>query len=153
MNLGLLPVRPAVAARLPDAIADQQNAGKQRRHPNGFGSREAVLSAISRLESVLGEEITALAKPAAADLSSTNNKKSHLLVDLNSALQTLRPSDVDHSIVSGLMQLREKLADNMSVLRMHMEAAKEISSVLSESVLNSQSDGTYTRVSTSRRPR
>jgi len=132
----------------PTKVLDQQ-----ARNMMGFGSRDAVLSAISRLEDVLGEEIETLAKPASANLLSTNNKKSHLLVDLNSALQTLRPRDVDPSIVSGLTRLRQKIAANMSVLRMHMEAAKEISSILSDSVLSAQSDGTYTRISTSRRLR
>jgi hypothetical protein len=105
---------------------------------------EMLIRAIERLEEVVEAETAALRKRASIDLKEFNNRKSQGLLDLSKALRSFPNAQGDPLIVNLLVPLRAKLDDNCAVLKMHLDAVREISSVVAEVIRDSESDGTYT---------
>lgn len=115
------------------------------------GAKAFVLSAIDRIEAVVLEETEALRNSANYDLASSNNRKSHSIVDFNNAIRNLAKSDIDPELVDRLESMRQRLRENHHVIRLHLEAAKEISALLSDAMQDAESDGTYSRYTNSAR--
>ena len=109
------------------------------------GARAVVLSVIQRIEGYLDEETAALDKLMSFDFKASNDRKSQGLLDLNQALRRLPGSDVNADLKNRLTNFREKLALNLRKIRLHLNAVKEISAMLSEAIQSAESDGTYTR--------
>lgn len=135
---------PSIAAVVP---ANGRRAAPQMRpaatHPEA--SRALVLSVIKRIESYLEEETTALQTSLDFDFKASNDRKSQGLVDLNQALRRLPKSDLDADLKARLEVFRKKLAANLKIIRLHLDAVKEIASILSDAIQDAESDGTYTR--------
>jgi len=49
------------------------------------------------------------------------------------------------SLMQRLATLREKLDANSAILKLHLEAVREISAVMAEAIRDVESDGTYSR--------
>ena len=113
--------------------------------PHPDASRALVLSVIKRIEGYLEEETAALQKSLDFDFKASNDRKSQGLVDLNQALRRLPKSDVNADLKARLETFRKKLAGNLRVIRLHLDAVKEIASILSDAIQSAESDGTYTR--------
>jgi len=113
--------------------------------PHPDASRALVLSVIKRIEGYLEEETAALQKSLDFDFKASNDRKSQGLVDLNQALRRLAKSDLNADLKTRLEAFRKKLAVNLRVIRLHLDAVKEIASILSDAIQNAESDGTYTR--------
>lgn len=132
--------RPAVAGlsgfRAPGMIA---GAGEH------VSVRSYAIEAVERIESLIREETGALNSSAAFDLAGSNNRKSHSILDFNTAMSRLRPSDIDEEFRGRLAHLRLSLSENMALLKLHLTAAQEISALLSRTAQNADSDGTYSR--------
>jgi hypothetical protein len=116
------------------------NGGQQ-----GGSAKVFILSAIDRIEAVVIEETQALRTSMTYDLERSNNRKSHSIVDFNNAVRNLTKSDLDSEIVRRLEVMRRHLRENHTVIQLHLEAAKEISALLSEAMQDAESDGTYSR--------
>jgi flagellar biosynthesis/type III secretory pathway chaperone len=101
--------------------------------------------AIQRLEEVVDQETAALRTRAAIDLREFNNRKSQGLLDLNKALRVIDNLAADRGVAARLAQLRAKLDTNRAVLKMHLEAVREISTIVADTIRNADSDGTYSR--------
>jgi len=99
--------------------------------------------AIERLEEVVEQETAALKSRAAVDLNDFNNRKSHGLLELNRALRGLDGSTRDKGALARLASLRAKLEANQAVLKMHLEAVREVAGVLADAIRDAESDGTY----------
>ena len=82
--------------------------------------------AIERLEEVVDQETTALRSRAAIDLKDFNNRKSQGLLELNRALRGF-----------------DKLDVNRAVLKTHLEAVREVATILADAIRDAESDGTY----------
>lgn len=115
------------------------------------GAKAFVLSAIDRIEAVVLEETDALRRSTNYDLASSNNRKSHSIVDFNNAVRKLQKSDIDQELIDRLEAMRQHLRENHYVIKLHLEAIKEISALLSDAMRDAESDGTYSRYSTSAR--
>ena len=102
-----------------------------------------VLTVIGRIEGHLDEETAALSSGLTFDLGSSNNRKSQGLVDLNCAVRVLSKIERGEELQKRLSALREKLDRNLRVVRLHLNAVKEISDVLSDAIQSVESDGTY----------
>lgn len=102
-----------------------------------------ALTVIGRIEGYLDEETTALSSGLTLDLGSSNNRKSQGLVDLNCAVRVLSKIERGEELQTRLSALRERLDRNLRVVRLHLNAVKEISDVLSEAIQSAESDGTY----------
>ncbi len=141
------PQTPAVTAVRGGSVA--QNGRRNPRPRPGVHDPEAartlVTSVIQRIEECLDEETIALDKSPNFDLKASNDRKSQGLVDLNQAMRRLKSTDVNEDLQMRLQMFRNKLAINLRKIRLHLEAVKEITAVLSDAIQNAESDGTYTR--------
>jgi len=101
--------------------------------------------AIQRLEEIVDQETAALRTRATIDLKEFNNRKSQGLLDLNKALRVIDNVAADRGIATRLGQLRAKLDINRAVLKMHLEAVREISTIVADTIRDADSDGTYSQ--------
>jgi len=108
-------------------------------------ARAVVFSVITCIEGYLDDETAALNSTHAFDFKTSNDRKSQGLLDLSQALRRLQQSDINDDLKLRLVSFREKLAINLRKIRLHLDAVKEIASVLSEAIQNAESDGTYSR--------
>lgn len=141
------PATPAGAAHIAGAgIGGRRGPAHQRPSGHEVGTARAVVFAvIRRIEDYLDEETTALDRSLDFDLKASNDRKSQGLVDLNQAMRHLRSSDIDEDLEQRLRTFRSKLAINLRKIRLHLDAVKEITAMLSDAIQSADSDGTYTR--------
>ena len=102
--------------------------------------------AIERLEEIVEQETAALRSHAKIDLKDFNNRKSHGLLELSQAMRLLDGVAVDPAILTRLGTLRTRLETNRAVLKMHLDAVREISTIVADAIRDAESDGTYSRV-------
>jgi hypothetical protein len=100
-------------------------------------------SAIDRLEEVIDQETAALQKRTSVDLNDFNDRKSHGLVELTRAMRFFEVTPPEPHLITALTSLRSKLEINRAVLATHLEAVREVSTVISDAMQNADSDGTY----------
>jgi hypothetical protein len=117
--------------------------GDAREREAGAAPTDACLRAIERVEQVIDSETAALRRNDAIDLADFNRRKSHGLLELTRGMRGLDGSEARQAIEARLRPLREKLAENGAVLRRHLDAVQEISSVLARTIRDGESDGTY----------
>jgi hypothetical protein len=106
-------------------------------------AHHALDRAIQRLEEVVDQETAALRTRAGIDLKEFNNRKSQGLLDLNKALRLFDNAATDKTIAGRLASLRAKLDTNRAVLEMHLEAVREIATIVADAIRDAESDGTY----------
>jgi hypothetical protein len=137
-------VPKAVPARA-DGLADPALRGTAGARPVEGGPPVHGLfeRAIERLEEVVVQETQALRSRAAIDLRDFNNRKSQGLLELNRALRGLDGIANDKSALAGLSGLRTKLDANRAALKTHLEAVREVATVLADAIQDAESDGTY----------
>ena len=99
--------------------------------------------AIEYLGAVVDQETEALRMRAMVDLGEFNNRKNQGLLELNRALRGLDAGAASR-VGARLAGLRAKLDVNRVLLKTHLEAVREVASVVSEAIRDSDSDGTYT---------
>jgi hypothetical protein len=107
-------------------------------------SRGTLETAVRRIIEVVDEETEALRRGGNADLKSFNERKSLGLIELNRALRLLEGAEPDPTARRLLESLNEKLTVNRHVLTIHLEAIREVAGVISQSIRDAESDGTYT---------
>ncbi len=100
-------------------------------------------NAVERLEAVIDQETAALTMRRAVDLNDFNDRKTHGFVELSRAMRHFEGAALDQSLVLCLTGLRTKLETNRAVLKMHLEAVKEVSTVVADAMRHADSDGTY----------
>ncbi|MGU3496922.1 hypothetical protein ACLBXM_23000 [Xanthobacteraceae bacterium A53D] len=103
----------------------------------------SLMSSLDRLEAVVDQETAALEARQSLDLEDINRRKSRSLLELSRAVRNL-PEKVEPDLQERLDNLRKKLQRNCEVLSMHLDAAREISSILNGALRAADSDGTYT---------
>jgi hypothetical protein len=109
--------------------------------PAGPGG--SVDRAIDYLDTVVDQETEALRARAVIDLSEFNNRKNQGLLELNRALRALDAGVPNPSIAARLAGLRAKLDVNRALLKTHLEAVREVASVVADVIKDAESDGTY----------
>ena len=97
---------------------------------------------IDYLETVLVEETELLQSRSPIDLRGFNEKKSRGLLDLSKALGTFKSGNVDDTIRARMEGLQGRLQQNKEILKLHMEAVRQIAEIISKSTLETESDGT-----------
>ncbi|MFI5010901.1 MAG: hypothetical protein ACHQAY_00995 [Hyphomicrobiales bacterium] len=128
---------------IPVAALPVVNAARQPAPLAPAATLAAFVATIERLEQVIDQETRELRKNKAADLREFNHRKSQGLLELSRATRGLKGAALDEKARAKLTQLRVKLDANVSVLRMHLMAAQEISAVISHAIQDAESDGTY----------
>lgn len=112
--------------------------------PYAPASPELTKAALTRLERALDEENAALSSSGPRNLSEFNRIKTQCLLELQ------RPASLSgaHGDISAHLQaIQQKLELNRWLLHLHLEAAKEIASVIVSAIRDAESDGTYSRIS------
>lgn len=100
-------------------------------------------AAIRRLVEVVDEETAALRERRPVDLNACNTRKSQGLLELDRALRMLGGADPGEPLKGALRMLREKLETNRQVLTNHLEAVRDVASVIADAIRSVESDGTY----------
>ncbi len=98
---------------------------------------------IQRLEETVNEETSLLRSHASVDLNEYNARKSQGLLELTRALRTFDIRNADLDTVTQLQGLRGALEANSAVLNLHLQAVREIATLVSDTIRQSDSDGTY----------
>ncbi len=98
-----------------------------------------------RLGSLLDEETTALRGNNHGALTEIKYRKVHGCLDVTRALGRAGKGPGDPRLAPIMTELRGKLELNQRVLKLHLDALNEITSVLSNAIRESEWDGTYTQ--------
>jgi hypothetical protein len=109
--------------------------------PGALGQLEII---IDRLAEIIDEETAQLHRHAAVDLRDFNDRKSQGLLELTRAMRQLDSGAAsDIGLRDRLSGLRAKLESNQRALKLHLEAVREISTIVSDAIRDADSDGTY----------
>ncbi|WP_127522052.1 hypothetical protein [Mesorhizobium sp. Z1-4] len=98
---------------------------------------------IRRIEEAVDIETAAIKTDVNFDLKASNARKSRYLYELNRATRGLDPNMVGAETRSGLARLREKLELNERAILAHLNAVKEVATMVQEAIQHSENDGTY----------
>ncbi len=109
---------------------------------------ELTKAALQRLEKALDQENEALAAFDSRNLSEYSRIKTQSLLELQRSAATLRREDAAPEVLQLLTTLRQKLELNRWLLLLHLEAAREVTGVITTAIRDAEFDGTYSRVST-----
>lgn len=120
-------------------------AREDDRVPGGAstGAVRAMWSVLDHLEQVLDHETSQLMSMRAGDFSRLNETKSRLLLDASRAARALRDEITDVRLQARLQTLRLKLEQNRLAIGMHLDAVREITAVMTSTLIDAESDGTY----------
>jgi hypothetical protein len=108
---------------------------------------ELAKAALYRLEKALDEENTALATFDARNLSEFSRIKTQTLLELQRSASVMNGERAAPELAEILETLRQKLELNRWLLLLHLEAAKEVTTVITSAIRDVESDGTYARFS------
>ncbi len=112
---------------------------------------ERTKAALYRLEKALDQENEALAAFDSQNLSEYSRIKTQSLLELQRSASVLRREDAPPEFLQLLTTLRQKLELNRWLLLLHLEAAREVTTVITSAIRDAESDGTYSRVSNLRK--
>ncbi len=118
----------------------------------GMATRGSIERILHRVEKLVDGETAALRSRAAIDLKEFNNGKSQALLEFSLAIRSLDGATLDAELTKRLKVLRGKLETNRGVLQMHLEAVREIASVVADSIKDAEWDGTYSQLTGSGSP-
>jgi hypothetical protein len=138
--------QPAPApSREDDAVPDSgvppqgpKTPEERRRHVRGI-----IEAAVNRLEDIVEEETAALRGHTPVDLKASNDRKSLGLIELNRVLRLIESTKPEPSTVKVLERLNGKLETNGHFLKLHLDAVREVAAIISRTVREADSDGTY----------
>lgn len=108
-------------------------------------ARNSIDRTMQRIEILVDREMEALQSRSAIDLRESNNGKSQALLELGVAARNLEGDQLEPELIERLRLLRGKLEANRVVLHRHLEAVREIATVVADTIQNSEWDGTYSQ--------
>lgn len=103
----------------------------------------ALNEAMERIGAVVDSETEALRELRVVDLQDFNNRKNRGLLELTRAFRAFEGGRLDEATAERLKTLRGKLEANQEALSMHLAAAREITTLVAQTIRDSESDGTY----------
>ena len=112
---------------------------------------ERTKAALFRLEKALDQENEALAAFDSRNLSEYSRIKTQSLLELQRSATVLSREDVPAELLQLLTTLRQKLEVDRWLLLLHLEAAREVTTVITSAIRDAEFDGTYSRVSNLRK--
>jgi hypothetical protein len=104
---------------------------------------DAILKLADWISEVLEEEKAQIAQPERADFNALVARKSHLALELSRLMRVAEGQVPTERVRVKLRQLAAELAANERLLRRHMDAVYEISSLIGDAIEQSTADGTY----------
>ena len=135
---------PAPFAKAPPQTPlHRDGAGTDLALADGTAASAALERCIARLEDVVDNETAALKSRTAVDLREFNDRKSQGLLDLSRSLRLFQGAAPGKAVMARLADLRAKLDVNQAVLKLHLDAVREIATIMSDAIRDAESDGTY----------
>ena len=111
------------------------------------GASRAMWTVLDRLEQALDHETAELMALRSADFNRLNEIKSRLLLDASRAMRAMRDETGDGWLIARLSTLRLKLEHNRLAIGMHLAAVREIATAMTSTLIDAESDGTYSATS------
>ena len=105
--------------------------------------RGIVEAAVNRLEDIVDEETAALRSYKPVDLKASNDRKSLGLIELNRVLRLIESTKPEPATLKVLERLNGKLETNGHFLKLHLDAVREVAAIISRTIREADSDGTY----------
>lgn len=102
-----------------------------------------LVIAVERAIQVVEAETSALRADPTTDLRPFEYRKSQALLDLTRARQAVPLAAFTPGLKADLEDLKEVLDENVALLSLHMDAVSEVVKIMSRSMLDQESDGTY----------
>lgn len=103
----------------------------------------SMTTTMRRIELLVDQETEALRSRSEIDLKDTNNRKSQALLELGLAARALEGGVLDEDIAARLRSLRGKLERNQAMLQLHLEAVREVATIVADTIRDRDWDGTY----------
>jgi hypothetical protein len=125
-------------------LAASDAYARARPEERGPMLKTMIEAAVSRLAIIVDEETEALRQGAEADFKSFNTRKSFGFIELSRALRLLGNGKPEPATARMLQDLSTKLEVNRQMLKLHLDAVGEVASIISQSIQEAESDGTYT---------
>lgn len=113
-----------------------------KRVPNPTHSAPLAI-AVRRAISAVRDETCALRADPTADLKLFEYSKSQALLDLTRARDAVPPASFSTELKSDLEEFKEVLKENADLLRLHMNVVTEVVQMMSKTMIEYESDGTY----------
>ena len=104
-----------------------------------------IKTVLGRLEMIIDNENQRIGKDPEFDLKVSNAHKSRCLYELAMLTRDVRPDEVPPTFSTQLGRVREKLATNAQRVSAHLEAVREVVSILKNAVQDLEADGTYSQ--------
>ena len=102
-----------------------------------------VMPVIERLLQTLDEENEGISRRARVDYDALNRRKSQGLLELNRLTPSLAGMRLGPALAAGLADLQARLETNRRLLGAQLTAARAVSDIITQTIRDSQSDGTY----------
>ena len=126
----------AVAETVPTGLVVQAGA------PDPVRS-SPLTAALRRAVAAVRDETRALKANPTADLKAYEYGKSQALLDLTRARALVPPSAFSAEVKAELAEFKAALEENIGLLRLHMDAVSEVVGMMSKTMIDYDSDGTY----------
>lgn len=104
-----------------------------------------IRSVLGRLETIIDNENDNIGRDPDFDLPTSNAHKSRCLYELAMLTRDVRPEEVPATFSTQLARIREKLATNAQRVSAHLEAVREVVTILKNAVRDLDADGTYSQ--------
>lgn len=114
---------------------------------------DAILQLAGWITEVIEEEKAQIAQPERAEFGALVSRKSHLALELSKLMRLAERQVPTERVRVKLRQLTADLAANERLLRRHMDAVYEISSLIGDVIEQSTADGTYSNEIARRGPK
>ena len=104
-----------------------------------------IRTVLGRLETIIDNENDNIGRDPEFDLPTSNAHKSRCLYELAMLSRDVRPDEVPQTFSVQLSRVREKLATNAQRVSAHLDAVREVVSILKNAVQDLEADGTYSQ--------
>lgn len=102
-----------------------------------------LIVAVRRAIGAVREETRALRANPTADLKIFEYGKSQALLDLSRARTLVPPAFYSEELREDIAEFKEVLDENVGLLQLHMNAVTEVVGMMSRTMIDYESDGTY----------
>lgn len=104
-----------------------------------------IRTVLGRLETIIDNENDNIDRDPDFDLPTSNAHKSRCLYELAMLTRDVRPEEVPQTFSTQLGRVRDKLATNAQRVSAHLEAVREVVTILKNAVQDLEADGTYSQ--------
>jgi len=114
----------------------------QSHHPDPARSTPLIV-AVNRAIEAVRDETRALRADPTTDLKTFEYGKSQALLDLMRARALVPPASYSDDLKADLAEFKTVLKENVGLLELHMSAVSEVVQLMSRTMIDLDSDGTY----------